>query len=172
METPASVSKTPQDGYFFSNFSKRGMFFNQVEENIVQSYRSQYLTFAYEYAQREDKPKVNAVLDRMEANFPKDIVAYDYRILYDICMLYSKADNINKFNELSPLVEKDALDAMKKNPNDIQSYWNPYKLLIDIYETRGDNARALDVLYQLDRITPNNPEVKQKIDMLKQKQGK
>jgi MFS family permease len=170
MVTPAGVSKTPQDGYFFNNFSKTGMFFNQVEENIVQSYRSQYLTFAYEYSTQGDKAKTNEVLNRMEANFPKEIVPYDYRILYDICMLYARADNMNKFNELSPIVEKDALDAMKKNPGDIQSYWNPYKLLIDIYETRADYAKAIDILYQLDRMTPNNPEVKQKIEMLKLKQ--
>ena len=58
----------------------------------------------------------------------------------------------------------------KKNPNDIQSYWNPYKLLIDIYEARSDYAKALDILYQLDRLSPNNPEVKGKIEFLKSKQ--
>lgn len=170
MTTPASYSQTPQDGYFFSNFSKKGVFFNQVEENIVQSYRSQYLTFAYEYSLTGNKKETVEVLDRMNANFPHEVIPYDYRILYDVVMLYAKADNMNKFNELSPIVEKEALDALKKNPNDIQSYWNPYKLLIDIYEMRNDIPKALDILYQLDRLTPNSPEVKQRIEMLKYKQ--
>lgn len=145
-------------------------FFNQVETNAVQSYRTQYLQFAYEYVNRGDKAKTNQVLDRMEANFPKEVVPYDYRILYDVCMQYYKADNMNKFNELSPIVEKEAIDAMNKNPNDIQSYWNPYKLLLDIYEARGDYAKAIDVLNKLDRLSPNNPEVKMKIESMRQKQ--
>lgn len=169
MSTPANYSKEPQDGYYFTGFSQKGIFFNQVEQNIVQNYRSQFLTFAYEYSQQGNKQKCNEVLDRMEANFPKEIVPYDYRILYDVVMLYARNDNLNKFNELSPVVEKEALDALKKNPNDIQSYWNPYKLLIDIYEMRNDYNKALEILYQLDRLT-NSPEVKQKIELLKQKQ--
>ncbi|MCX7877480.1 MAG: DUF2723 domain-containing protein, partial [Ignavibacteria bacterium] len=44
METPASYSKTPQDGYFFTDFRKENVFFDQVQQNIVQNYRSQYLT--------------------------------------------------------------------------------------------------------------------------------
>jgi hypothetical protein len=56
---------------------------------------------------------------------------------------------------------------MNKNPNDIRSYWNPYKILIDIYEGRGDNSKALEILYRLDRLAPNSPEIKLKIDSLK-----
>ena len=170
METPAGYSKTPQDGYFFTNFQNPDIFFNQVENNAVQSYRTQYLQFAYEFINAGDKIRTNQVLDRMEALFPRSIVPYDYRILYDVCMQYLKADNIAKFNELSPSVEKDALDALAKNPNDIQSFWNPYKLLLDIYEARSDYAKALDILYKLDRVSPNNPEVKAKIESLKLRQ--
>lgn len=170
MKTPAAYSKTPQDGYFFTNFSNPDIFFDQVQENIVQNYRSQYLTFAYGYATSGDMSKTNEVLDKMGANFPKEVVPYDYRILYDVSMLYYRAGNIAKFNELSPIVETEALDVLKKNPGDIQSFWNPYKLLIDIYESRGDYTKALDILYQLDRVSPNNPEVKQKIELMKSKQ--
>ncbi|HMQ99732.1 MAG TPA: hypothetical protein PKE39_11975, partial [Ignavibacteria bacterium] len=154
-------------------FQNPDIFFNQVETNAVQSYRTQYLQFAYEFVNAGDKARTNQVLDRMEALFPRSIVPYDYRILYDVCMQYLKADNIAKFNELSPSVEKDALDALAKNPNDIQSFWNPYKLLLDIYEARSDYAKALDILYKLDRVSPNNPEVKAKIESLKlRQQGK
>jgi hypothetical protein len=170
METPPSYSKTPQDGYFFGNFRNPNIFFNQVEANAVQSYRTQYLQFAYEYVNRGDNAKGNEVLNRMEYLFPKEIIPYDYRILYDVCMQYNKVGNRAKFDELSPIVEKEALDALAKNPNDMQSFWNPYKLLLDIYEIRNDNAKALEILYKLDRISPNNPEVKNKIEALKQRQ--
>jgi hypothetical protein len=171
METPSGFSKTPQYGYFFDNFKNPNIFFNQVENNAVQSYRTQYLTFAYEFVNRGDKAKVNEILDRMEANFPKEIIPYDYRILYDVAMQYYKADNIAKFNELSPIVEQEALNALAKNPNDFQSFWNPYKLLLDIYEIRNDYEKALDILYKLEKVSPNNPDVKNKIESMKQKQS-
>src|SRR4030095_2103185 len=170
MVTPASYSKNPQDGYYFNGFTNPNIFFDQVHPNIVQNYRSQFLTFAYQYINRGDKAKTNEILDRMEALFPRNVVPYDYRILYDVCIQYLKADNRAKFDELSPVVEAEALNALKKNPNDIQTYWNPYKLLLDIYEARGDYNKALDILYQLDRVSPNNPDVKAKIDSMKAKQ--
>jgi tetratricopeptide (TPR) repeat protein len=172
MVTPANYSKTPQDGYFFHGFDNPNIFYDQVSENNVQNYRSQYLTMAYYYNNLGDKAKTLQVLNKMEQNFPGNVVAFDYRVLYDAAMLYLKAGDRAKFDQLTPEVEAKALDALKKNPGDIQSYWNPYKLLIDIYEARGDNQRALEILYQLDRITPNNPEIKAKIEALKQGQPK
>jgi hypothetical protein len=103
----------------------------------------------------------------MNTNFPTSVVPIDYRILYDVCMLYLKAGNQAKFDQFSPEVEAQALDALAKNPTDVKSFWNPYKLLLDIYESRGDNSRALDILYRLDRLMPNSPEIKIKIDSLK-----
>jgi hypothetical protein len=170
MNKPADYSKTPQDGYFFESFDNPNIFFDQVHQNIVQNYRSQYLTFAYELASRGEMGKTNEVLDKMNANLPHNIVPFDYRILFDVSMLYFRSGNIAKFNEFSPVVEAEALEVLKKNPNDIQSYWNPYKLLMDIYEARGDYSKALDILYQLDRISPNSPVVKQKIELMKLKQ--
>jgi hypothetical protein len=167
MVTPASYSKTPQDGYFFNGFTNTNMFFDQVQQNLVQNYRTQYLTFAHRLTNDGDSAKARQVLDKMGEHFPGNVVKYDYRLMYDISMLYLRLGNRAKFDELSPEVERSALDILKKNPNDMQSYWNPYKLLIDIYEVRGDNAKALDILYQLDRISPGNPEIKAKIEALK-----
>jgi tetratricopeptide (TPR) repeat protein len=167
MVTPAGYSKTPQDGYFYNGFDNPNIFFDQVHQNTVQNYRSQFLYLAYELANREDYSKVNQVLDRMNTVFPNNVVEIDYRILYDVCMLYLRSGNKASFDKYSPEVEAKALDAMAKNPTDIKSYWNPYKLLIDIYENRGDNAKALDILYRLDRLAPNTPEIRLKIDSLK-----
>lgn len=167
METPASYSKTPQDGYFFTNFSNKKIFFDQVHENIVQSYRTQYLYLAYNYSYKDDKAKVNEVLDRMNSIFPHEVIAFNYMIMYDMCMLYLKAGNRTAFDKYSPYVEQKAIEAMAANPNDVKSYWNPYRMLMDIYEARGDNQKALDIMYKLDRLMPNSPEIKMKIDSLK-----
>jgi hypothetical protein len=61
------------------------------------------------------------------------------------------------------------LEELKKNPNDIQSPWNSYKLLLDIYETKGEYRNALNILSKLEIVAPENPEVKMKIDAIKLK---
>jgi len=167
LKTPSAVSKTPQDGYFFRSFNNPDIFFDQVHVNIVQNYRSQYLTLAHAYFDDQDSVKAGEVLDKMESNLPRKVIPMDYRIEYDAATLYYKIGNKSKFDELSVEVEDAAQKEMKRNPNDIKSYYNPYRILLDIYDTRGDKLKALDVLYQIDRLSPNNPDIKAKIESLK-----
>ncbi len=167
MKTPSAPSKTPQDGYFFRSFSNPDIFFDQVHANIVQNYRSQYLTLAHAYFDDQDSVKAGEVLDKMESNLPRKVIPMDYRIEYDAATLYYKIGNRNKFDELSADVEISAQNEMKRNPNDIKSYYNPYRILLDIYDARGDKQKALDILYRIDRLSPNNPDIKAKIESLK-----
>lgn len=169
MITPAEHSKTPQPGMFFRGYNDPGIFFDQVHENIVQNYRSQYLTFAYALYSDSNYTKVAEVLDKMEQNLPRNVVQMDYRIEYDISMMYLRIGNKEKFNELSAEVEKQALVELQRNPGDISTYWNPYKLLIDIYDGRGEYGKELEMLGKLDRISPGSPEIKAKMELLKSK---
>jgi tetratricopeptide repeat protein len=90
-----------------------------------------------------------------------------------VAMLYHKIGNDNKFNEMSPEIERSALEELKRNPNDVQSYYNPYRILMDVYEAKGDYKNAMDVLQRLDRIAPGSPEIKAKLEQLNAKmQGK
>ncbi|RPI16984.1 MAG: DUF2723 domain-containing protein [Ignavibacteriae bacterium] len=161
-------SKTPATGFMFRGYNDPDIFFEQVTINNVQNYRSQYLTMAYSYYE-SDPQKVNNLLDKMEEIFPRKIIPIDYRIQHDIAMMYYRVGNNAKFNEYSADVEKTALEELRKNPNDMTSAWNPYKLLIDIYDARNDYKSELELLERIDRIAPGSPEVKMKIETLKQK---
>jgi hypothetical protein len=169
MFTPAEHSKTPQEGMFFRGFNDPDIFFDQVHTNIVQNYRSQFLTFVYSLYSDSNYTKVAEVLKRMEDVMPRSVVAMDYRIEYDISMMYLRIGDKAKFSELASEVESSALAELQRNPTDISSYWNPYKILIDIYEGKEEYGKELDILTKLDRISPGSPEVKMKIDMIKDK---
>ncbi len=172
MVQPAAYSKTPQSGFYFTGFNNPKIFFDQVQENIVQNYRSVYMSYAYAYLET-DKQKTAEILNKMEEYMPLKVVESDYRIAYDIGMIYARIGDMNKFNEYAAEVEPKALAELKRNPNDVQSYWNPYKILVDIYETRGDYQKAIEILQQLERMQPNSPELKAKIELLRTKiQGK
>lgn len=169
MITPAEHSKTPQPGMFFRGYNNPDIFFDQVHGNIVQNYRSQYLTFSYAMYHENKFDKVAEILNKMEQNIPISVVPMDYRIQYDVAMMYNRIGDKAKFNELSVYVEQSAIAEMQRNPNDISTYWNPYKLLIDVYEAKEEYGKAIDILTRLDRVSPGSPEVKMKIQMLQEK---
>jgi hypothetical protein len=167
MTSPTEPSKTPAQGFMYRSYNNPDLFFDQVTVNNVQNYRSQYLTLSYALFEKEPQ-RAGAVLDRMEEVFPRKLIPIDYRIEHDAAMMYYRIGNKQKFNELSAEVEKQAQDDLRKNPTDISSPWNPYKMLLDIYEARGDYQNALDILSRLDKISPNSPEVKMKMETLRQ----
>jgi len=68
-------------------------------------------------------------------------------------------------NNCLVIVEEGALNELKgpMNPNAMQSYYNPYKILLDIYEAKGDYQKALNILNQLDEKDPSVSLKKKKI---------
>ena len=46
-----------------------------------------------------------------------------------------------KYSKLASDVEKQAEKKLEENPSDVQSYYNPYRILIDVYEGQGRNDK-------------------------------
>ena len=93
----------------------------------------------------------------------------DYRIEYDVAMLYNKLGNKQKFDELSEDVINRAESELKTNNENVQSYYNPYRILLDLYEARKEYQKSLDLLNTLLTMSPNDPSIKQKIESIKLK---
>lgn len=168
MTSQTGYSKSEQTGFFFTNLNKSSLSLDDVSKTIVQSYRAQYLALAYSFL-ASDTQKVAEVLNKMESNIPHTVIPIDYKTQHDVAMLYFQIGDKGKFNELSKDVEKRAKEELAKNPDDIQSPWNPYKLLLDIYDGRGDYDNELDILHKLQKITPDSHEVNDKIESVKSK---
>jgi len=128
------------------------------------------MKLAFFYSNDSSKfAEAEKVLDRMETVIPRDVISMDYRIEYDVAMLYSKIGNQQKFKELSDNVMLRAEEEIKNNPSNVQSYYNPYRILLDIYEARAEYQKALDLLNRLSAMSPNDPSIMQKIESIKQK---
>ena len=87
----------------------------------------------------------------------------DYGLLYEISNLYLRAGAKDKYNKLAAEVEKEALDRLKKNPSDVQSYYNPYRILLELYEGQSRNDKLLEIWQKLQSIFPDDPNVKANI---------
>ncbi len=170
MENPAEPSKTPKYGFRFTGLNDKNIFYNEDQTRMSQTYRTVFLRLAFDYANDSSTYKqAEEVLNKMESAIPRDVIKMDYRIEYDVAMLYNKIGNKQKFDEFSEDVINRAENELKTNPENIQSYYNPYRILLDLFETRKEYQRALDLLNTLQTMSPNDPNIKQKIESIKLK---
>ena len=65
-------------------------------------------------------------------------------------------------------VEQRALESIKANPNDVNSYHNPYRLLIETYENLGEYDKLIGIWEKLETMFPNDPTVKSNLAKYRQ----
>jgi tetratricopeptide (TPR) repeat protein len=92
----------------------------------------------------------------------------DNGLLFEVANLYLYAGDQEKFAEISADVEARAWADLELNPEDVQSYYNPYRLLIEIYENSEQYDKLLDLWQRLEAMFPNDPTVKSNIEKYKQ----
>lgn len=169
-DSSTEASKTPKYGFRFNGLNSPNIFYNEDQVRMTQTYRTIFFRLAYYYSL--DSTKQNealAVLDRLQEVIPSQYVPMDYRIEYDIAMLYDRLGNKQKFNEMINSVEVKAEEDLKSNPGNFQSYYNPYRVLLDVYEAKGEYQRALDLLNRLAASGVNDASIRQKMESIKQK---
>jgi hypothetical protein len=169
---PASFSKDYSPGFKFRGLNNNSIFYDDNQERMAQSYRTTFIRLAVYYSETNQKDKIAGILDLSEKLLPRTHVPMDYRLLYDVANLYKLAGKTNKYNSLANEIEKDALQAMKVNPGDVRSYYNPYRLLIDIYTNTKQYDKAIGVFTRLKEMYPDDKSIDSEISRLSGLKGK
>jgi|WetSurMetagenome_2_1015567.scaffolds.fasta_scaffold14500_2 hypothetical protein len=160
-------SKTPQPGFLFRSIDNKDIFFEQVQMRMIEMYRTLYLWFAGAVIDDSTKSGMaKNILEKMEKNIPKNVINMDYRQKYMIAMFYYKLNDKSKFEEYASDAYNEAYSIRLSNKNNLQSYYNPYRIILDILEARGDIKTEMEILKELN---PNDPSVKQKMEMINSK---
>jgi hypothetical protein len=166
-EPPVVPNKNPQYGFMFRGLTNDKLFFDQTQKRMLEMYRTVFVWLAGSYAEDSTKKALaKETLERMETVLSKNVVKMDYRQMYQIAMIYNTIGDKIKFDEYSAGAEIDAIADKKNSANNLQSYYNPYRVLLDIYEAKGDYQKALNLLNELD---PRDPSVNQKRESIKMK---
>lgn len=174
-DTPVEPSKTPRYGFKYRGLSEPGIFYDENHQRMISTYRNLFLKLAETYAQDSTRYKIaEQTLDRMNEVISPKAVPIDYRMEYYIAMLYRNLGNQKKYDELIGNVIEQAKKDMEKNPRSFSEYYNPYKLLLEIYEIKGDYPNALDILGKLRAFYPNDPNLTKREQDIRSKmtQGK
>jgi len=122
------------------------------------------MRLAVYYRSIGDNQSLISTLNDMNEKLPYKVLNMDNGLLFEVANLYLYAGDQEKFAEISADVEARAWADLELNPDDVQSYYNPYRLLIEIYENSEQYDKLLDLWQRLETMFPNDPTVKSNIE--------
>ncbi|MFH0736803.1 MAG: DUF2723 domain-containing protein [bacterium] len=158
--SPETYSTTYKPGFRFRGLNDSTIFFDDNHVRLTQNYRNSFLRLALYYLNnKRDFPKVIEVLDRMELVMPRKNIHMDPRLLFDLGSIYYSAGGAKQYQSLAKEIEAYALKQLELNPMDVQSYYNPYRLLLDTYENLREYKKALEIANRLKSYFPNDKNV-------------
>ncbi|MCX6152200.1 MAG: DUF2723 domain-containing protein [Ignavibacteriales bacterium] len=167
-------SKNYKIGFKFRGLNDKRIFFDENHERLTQNYRSSFLRLAVYYLYNEkNKEMCIKALDEMEKKIPADVVNMPYGLQFEMSNIYYAAGANDRYLKLARKIEKTALKQLETNPNDVSGYYNPYRVLSEIYDNLKEYKKAVDLFSQLQKLYPDDPGVKselQKNQMLLTKQ--
>ncbi len=162
-EKPSS-SKVYKPGFNYRGLSDSTIFMDENHKRMTQNYRNSFIRLALYYVNTNNKTMAVKTLDMMNEKIPRKIVGMELGLLYEIGNLYFNAGGEKQYKEYSVEVEKQALQLLETNPTDVQSYYNPYRILIDTYENQKEYAKLADIWQRLQVIYPNDPSVQSNVE--------
>ncbi|MCK9424858.1 MAG: DUF2723 domain-containing protein [Ignavibacteriaceae bacterium] len=168
IEENKSYSKNYMPGFKFRGLNDSTIFFDENHTRLVQNYRNAFIRLAIYYMNTgQPNQKVVDVLNLMEKKLPRKILPIDYRILYDIGNLYFAVNDLPHYKIIASEIERDALQAVVENPRGQPGRYNPYNILLDIYENLQEYDKGIDLLGKLSNMYPGDNQVKSEIERMR-----
>jgi hypothetical protein len=164
LEDQEGYSATYRPSFRFRGLNDKSMFLDDNQVHYIQNYRYVFARLASFYITvAKNNAMAIRTLDRMSELIPPEVVDIDYRFLYSIANLYSSAGDTKKYRALADTIELLSQKQIRTNPTDFDGYYSPYRILLDIYDKRGEYLKAAQVLEQVDSVSPGNAQVRAEI---------
>ncbi len=142
-------SRTYSPRFKFRGVADPNVFFDENMERMIQNYRSSFMRIALAYQATGHPDKCVEALNEMEKLMPRSKIKLDYRLLMNVANLYKESGDAKMFNVLASDVETEALKTIAEGPVDINSNYNPYQMLMGIYEAQGKFQKEILLLQKM-----------------------
>ncbi len=154
-----SYSKTFQPGFKYRGLNNPSIYFDDNHDRMIQNYRGLFIRLGIDYSTKKEYDKAVHVMDFMQDKLPFKPEKIDYRILRDVSNVYYNAHQMDKYTKLAHVIETQALKSIKENPQNINSFYNPYTILLEVYENLNEYDKAIGILQKLKVFYPNDPTI-------------
>lgn len=175
MATDVTPSKTFQHGFLFRNLNNPGVHYDDNVQRMVMNYRATFIRLAEQYARvLKNREKAKAVLARMEEVVPIEVVPMqDWRYMVYLMRVYKENGDEERFTKYATQVEARANSEIASPDADQNRQFEPYQILLEVYDLKKDYAAALAILKKLEGLYPTDPEIKRRIQFYEEqvKQG-
>ena len=169
MNEPSDFSKTLKYGYKFRELANPKVFFDENTIRIISNYRAAFRGLAAYYINVEKNPqKSMKVLDRMESLMPHTKIPYGWQSAWQMATFYHSLGRMDRVKEMATEIEPACLSLIEKGEVEMNSYYNPYRSLLDLYEMTKEYGKSLNILRKLAVLYPTDTNIKQRIQMLEQ----
>jgi hypothetical protein len=161
-------SKTYKPGFKFRGLDDKSIFYDENHDRMAQNYRSSFLRLAvyYLYTDR-NKEMCIATLNKMEKTVPDNVIEIPMYVEFELSNTYWAAGDKDKYLELAQKLEKQAQNQIEVNPNDVEGYYNPYRILAEIYDNLKEYNKAVDLFTKLQNLYPNDRGVQNELQKYK-----
>jgi hypothetical protein len=161
---PQGFSNAPQYGYKWRNIANPKVYFDENTSRLMINYRSAFIRLALYHANvTKDNAKALSALDRMEQLIPRSKIQMGWELSSDIASFYHRLGDDQKFNEIAAEIEPQCESVISSGQVNMGSYYNPYRVLLEIYEIKKEYNKSLDLLKNLSAMYPDDPGLKQRI---------
>ncbi len=162
--TQTSYAKTPQYGYKFRGITDPRVYFDENTTRLMVNLRYSYVKLSNYYAFVQNNPnRASAVLDSMEAAIPRSKIPMEWQLASDLAMFYHRIGRDDKFNDFTRTLEPELRSMIDAGNFNLNTYWNPFRVLLDIYDVKKEHAKSLDLLKTLKGFFPNDMNLKMRI---------
>jgi hypothetical protein len=167
MNEPEGFSKEPAFGYKFRNLNSPNIYLDEQSSRLIQNYRSTFSGLAsYILNYTNNKENALVVLNTMNEKIPPEYIPMDYRMKYNMVLFYDALGQQDVLGTFVASLEEECLDMIEKDPLNTTSQWNPYRILIDIYEISEQYDKEIDILKKIEALYPQAQDVKDKIEQI------
>ena len=169
MNEPSDFSKTLKYGYKFRELANPKVFFDENTLRIISNYRAAFRGLAAYYINVEKNPQKSIkVLDKMESLMPYSKIPYGWQNAWQMASFYYSLGRMDRVKEMALEIEPACLSLIEKGEVEMNSYYNPYRSLLDLYEMTKEQDKSLNILRKLAVLYPNDPSIKKRVQMLEQ----
>ncbi len=163
-----SFSRDYKPGFKFRGLNDSTIFLDDNHRRMIQNYRNAFIRMTLYYLSQGQNDLAVQTLDEMENKMPIKLLPVEMGLMFELSNLYMRAGASEKYIKLSEIVEKMAIKKIEENPNDVQSFYNPYRVLLEIYENQNRNDKLYELWKKIEALFPNDPTVKENVEKYRQ----
>lgn len=163
-----SFSREFKPGFKFRGLNDPTIFLDDNHRRMIQNYRNAFIRMTLYYLSQGNNELAVQTLNEMENKMPVKLLPVEMGLLFELSNLYMRAGAQEKYLMLSEEVERMALKKLEENPNDVQSFYNPYRVLLEIYENQNRNDKLYELWKKIEALFPNDPSVKSNVEKYRQ----